>query len=65
LSKAPNLEFYGFVSLVPVEAQMESATIIDEAVQQFTAKLVVNAKMSVEIKPTILFLKYSEYSGRA
>jgi hypothetical protein len=44
---------------------MESATIIDEAVQQFTAKLVVNAKMSVEIKPTILFLKYSEYSGRA
>ena len=52
MSEAPNLEFYGVVSLFPVEVQMESATIIDEAVQQFTAKPGVNAKVSVEIEAT-------------
>lgn len=43
-------QFYGTISLDPVKAKMDFATIMDEVVQQFTAKLGVNVKISVEIE---------------
>ncbi|WP_293645321.1 ATP-binding protein [Thiolapillus sp.] len=43
-------QFYGTVSLDPIRAKMDFATIIDEVVQQFTAKLGVDVKISVEIQ---------------
>ena len=42
--------FYGTTSLDPVKAKMDFATIMDEVVQQFTAKLGVEVKISVEIE---------------
>ena len=42
--------FYGTISLDPVKAKMEFATIMDEVVQQFTAKLGIDVTISVEIK---------------
>jgi aspartate aminotransferase-like enzyme len=47
---ATKKQFYGTISLDPVKAKMDFATIMDEVVQQFTAKLGVNVKISVEIK---------------
>ena len=49
---ATKKQFYGTISLDPVKAKMDFATIIDEVVQQFTAKLGVNVKISVEIEAT-------------
>lgn len=49
---ATKKQFYGIISLDPVKAKMDFATIIDEVVQQFTAKLGVNVKISVEIEAT-------------
>jgi len=43
-------QFYGTVSLDPVRAKMDFATIVDEVVQQFTAKFGVNVSISVEIQ---------------
>ncbi len=43
-------QFYGTISLDPVKAKMEFATIMDEVVQQFTAKLGVDVTISVEIE---------------
>ena len=43
-------QFYGTISLDPVKAKMDFATTMDEVVQQFTAKLGVNVKISVEIE---------------
>lgn len=43
-------QFYGTISLDPVKAKMDFATIMDEVVQQFTAKLGVDVKISVEIE---------------
>jgi predicted AAA+ superfamily ATPase len=43
-------QFYGTISLDPVKAKMDFATIMDEVVQQFTAKLGVNVRISVEIE---------------
>lgn len=47
---ATKKQFYGTISLDPVKAKMDFATIMDEVVQQFTAKLGVNVKISVEIE---------------
>lgn len=49
---ATKKQFYGTISLDPVKAKMDFATIIEEVVQQFTAKLGVNVKISVEIEAT-------------
>lgn len=43
-------QFYGTISLDPVKAKMDFATIMDEVVQQFTAKLGVDVMISVEIE---------------
>lgn len=43
-------QFYGHVALDPVKAKMDFATIVDEVVQQFTAKLGVDVSISVEIQ---------------
>ena len=47
---ATKKQFYGTISLDPVKAKMDFATIMDEVVQQFTAKLGVNVRISVEIE---------------
>ncbi|MAT52642.1 MAG: hypothetical protein CMK32_15795 [Porticoccaceae bacterium] len=52
LSAATKKQFYATISLDPVRAKMDFATIIDEVVQQFTSKLGVNVKISVEIEAT-------------
>lgn len=43
-------QFYGTVNLDPVKAKMDFSTIVDEVVEQFTAKLGVDVKISVEIQ---------------
>lgn len=43
-------QFYATVSLDPVKAKMDFATIMDEVVQQFTAKLGVDVTISIEIE---------------
>tara|TARA_R110001583_G_scaffold66746_3_gene191495 strand:+ start:22519 stop:25350 length:2832 start_codon:yes stop_codon:yes gene_type:complete len=42
--------FYGSISLDPVKAKMDFATIVDEVVQQFTSKLGVDVEISIEIQ---------------
>lgn len=44
--------FYGTIDLDPVQAKMKFADIIDEVVEQFTAKLGVEVEVSVEIRAT-------------
>lgn len=43
-------QFYGNIDLDPVKAKIEFATIVDEVVQQFTAKLGVEVSISIEIQ---------------
>ena len=43
-------QFYGNIELDPVKAKMDFATIVDEVVEQFTAKLGVEVSISVEIQ---------------
>lgn len=43
-------QFYGNIALDPVKAKLDFATIVDEVVQQFTAKLGVEVSISVEIQ---------------
>jgi len=43
-------QFYGNIELDPVKAKLDFATIVDEVVQQFTAKLGVEVSISVEIR---------------
>tara|TARA_R110002072_G_scaffold226343_4_gene383335 strand:+ start:3434 stop:6259 length:2826 start_codon:yes stop_codon:yes gene_type:complete len=43
-------QFYANIRLDPVRAKMDFATIVDEVVQQFTAKLGVEVSISVEIQ---------------
>lgn len=43
-------QFYAAVDLAPVSAKMDFATIVDEVIQQFSAKLGVNVSISVEIQ---------------
>lgn len=45
-------QFYGTVSLDPVNAKIEFATIMDEVVQAFTSKPDVAVEISVEIRAT-------------
>jgi hypothetical protein len=47
---ATKKQFYGTISLDPVKAKMDFATVMDEVVQQFTAKLGVDVTISVEIE---------------
>lgn len=47
---ATKKQFYGTISLDPVKAKIHFPTIMDEVVQQFTAKLGVNVRISVEIE---------------
>jgi len=42
--------FYGTVSLDPIKAKMDFATLMDEVVQPFTSKLGVDVTISVEIQ---------------
>jgi predicted AAA+ superfamily ATPase len=44
--------FYATINLDPVKAKMDFATIVDEVVEQFTSKLGVDVKISVEIQAT-------------
>lgn len=44
--------FYGTISLDPIKAKMDFATIVDEVVEQFTSKLGVDVKISIEIQAT-------------
>jgi len=37
------------ISLDPIKAKMDFATIVDEVVEQFTSKLGVEVKISIEI----------------
>jgi len=43
-------QFYGTVTLDPIKAKLDFATIMDEVVQQFTSKLGVEVRISVEIQ---------------
>lgn len=43
-------QFYGNINLDPVKAKIEFANIVDEVVQQFTAKLGIEVSISVEIQ---------------
>ncbi len=47
---ATKKHFYGTVTLDPIRAKMDFATIMDEIVQQFTSRLGVDVKISVEIQ---------------
>ena len=46
-------QFYGSINLDPIKAKMDFANIVDEVVQQFTAKLGVEVRISVEIQATL------------
>ena len=43
-------QFYGSVNLDPVKAKIEFTTLVDEVVEQFTAKYGVDVSISVEIQ---------------
>ena len=43
-------KFYGTIDLDPVRAKMDFSTLVDEVLQQFTAKLGVDVEISVEIQ---------------
>jgi predicted AAA+ superfamily ATPase len=45
-------QFYGTVSLSPVKAKLDFATLMDEVVQVFTSKPEVDVKISIEIQAT-------------
>lgn len=45
-------QFYGTVSLDPLKAKMDFATVVDEIVEQFTLRTGVEVKVSVEIEAT-------------
>ena len=47
---AAKKQFYGNTELDPLKAKLDFATIVDEVVQQFTAKLGVEVSISVEIQ---------------
>lgn len=47
---AAKKHFYGTVNIDPVKAKMEFAQIFDEVIEQFTSKVGVNVRISVEIQ---------------
>jgi hypothetical protein len=52
IHKALLTQFYASADLDPVKAKMDFALLVDEVVQQFTAKLGVDVKISIEIQAT-------------
>lgn len=50
IKKALATQFYASTDLDPVKAKMDFALLVDEVVQQFTAKLGVEVKISIEIQ---------------
>lgn len=50
IKKALATQFYASADLNPVKAKMDFAMLVDEVVQQFTAKLGVDVKISIEIR---------------
>lgn len=52
IKKALATQFYASADLNPVKAKMDFAMLVDEVVQQFTAKLGVDVKISIEIQAT-------------
>ncbi len=50
MKKALVTQFYASTDLDPVKAKMDFALLVDEVVQQFTAKLGVEVKISIEIQ---------------
>ncbi|HQU63613.1 MAG TPA: hypothetical protein PKY85_10745 [Nitrosomonas sp.] len=50
LRRVLNVKFYGTVSLNPVKAKLDFATIMDEVVQQFSEKYGVDVTISIEIE---------------
>jgi hypothetical protein len=50
VSHAPKHQFYGTVDINPIKAKIDFATIMDEVVQQFTARVGVEVEISVEIR---------------
>ena len=48
--EAHKTQFYGTVTLEPVNAKMDFATLVDEVLEQFTSKLGVDVKIAVEIQ---------------
>jgi hypothetical protein len=50
IKKALVTQFYVSTDLDPVKAKMQFAVLVDEVVQQFTSKLGVDVKISVEIQ---------------
>ena len=52
IKKALVTQFYASADLDPVKAKMDFALLVDEVVQQFTAKLGVDVKISIEIQAT-------------
>lgn len=49
-SSQPKRHFYGVVSLDPIKAKMDFATIVDEIIQNFNLKSDVKVKISVDIQ---------------
>jgi hypothetical protein len=43
-------QFYGTISLDPVKAKMDFATIMDEVIQHFTSKFGINVQLNIEIQ---------------
>lgn len=52
IKKALVTQFYASKDLDPVRAKMDFAMLVDEVIQQFTAKLGVDVKISIEIQAT-------------
>ena len=50
IQKALVTQFYASADLDPVKAKMDFALLVDEVVQQFTSKLGVDVKISIEIQ---------------
>ncbi|MNS55190.1 hypothetical protein D3C72_880170 [compost metagenome] len=50
VSKALPTQFYASTELDPVKAKMQFATLVDEVIQQFTAKHGVNVTISIDIQ---------------
>jgi predicted AAA+ superfamily ATPase len=49
-SATPRTRFYGTISLDPVKAKLDFATIMDEVVQAFTARPTTNVEINIEIQ---------------
>ncbi|HDY8039947.1 TPA: ATP-binding protein [Vibrio vulnificus] len=50
VQSAAKKQFYGAIELDPLRAKMDFATIVDEVIQQFTAKVGVEVTISIDIQ---------------